>query len=88
MLQRYRSNPSHVLEPEEVELNPELSYEEEPIKILDREIKRLKNKSVPLVKVLWRNHKVEEPTWEPEAAMKEQYPHLFVTGKNSRTDSF
>ncbi|KAK8617188.1 hypothetical protein V6N13_117154 [Hibiscus sabdariffa] len=41
MLRRYRSDPSHVLEPEEVELNPDLSYEEEPIQILDREFKRL-----------------------------------------------
>ncbi|KAK8501513.1 hypothetical protein V6N12_041447 [Hibiscus sabdariffa] len=37
MLRRYRSDPSHVLEPEEVELNPDLSYEEELVMILDRE---------------------------------------------------
>ncbi|KAK8578800.1 hypothetical protein V6N12_069144 [Hibiscus sabdariffa] len=52
MLRRYRSDPSHVLEPEEVELNPDLSYEEEPVMILDREVKRLRNKNVSLVKVL------------------------------------
>ncbi|KAK8701451.1 hypothetical protein V6N13_019838 [Hibiscus sabdariffa] len=69
--------PYHTLEPEEVELNPDLSYEEEPVQILDREVKRLRNKSVPLVKVLWRNQKVEEATWELVATMKEQYPHLF-----------
>ena len=86
MLRKYRSDPSHVLEPEDVELNPDLSYEEEPVQILDREIRRLRNKSVPLVKVLWRNHKVEEATWEPEATMKEQYPHLFPSGTNSRTN--
>ncbi|KAK8669500.1 hypothetical protein V6N13_106928 [Hibiscus sabdariffa] len=39
MLRRYRSNPSHVLEPEEVELNSDLSYEEEPVMVLDREIR-------------------------------------------------
>ncbi|KAK9044452.1 hypothetical protein V6N11_058352 [Hibiscus sabdariffa] len=69
MLRRYKSDPSRILEPEEVELNPDLSYEEEPVQILDRKIKRLRNKSVPPVKVLWRNHKVEEATWEPEATM-------------------
>ncbi|KAK8501442.1 hypothetical protein V6N12_016920 [Hibiscus sabdariffa] len=52
MLRRYRSDPSHILEPEEVELNHDLSYEEEPIQILDREIKRLRNKNIALVKVL------------------------------------
>ncbi|KAL4290002.1 hypothetical protein GQ457_14G017030 [Hibiscus cannabinus] len=59
---------------------------EGPIKILDREIKRLGNKSVPLVKVLWKNHRVEV-TWETEATMQEQYPHLFDLGKNSRMNS-
>ncbi|KAK9017532.1 hypothetical protein V6N11_080011 [Hibiscus sabdariffa] len=87
MLRKYRSDPSHVLEPEEVELNPDLSYEEEPVMFLDREVKRLKNKNVSLVKVLWRNHNVEEATWEPEETMKEQYPYLFDTSKNSRTNS-
>ncbi|GMJ13693.1 hypothetical protein HRI_005038600 [Hibiscus trionum] len=86
MLRKYRSDPSHILEPEELELNPDLSYEEEPIQILDREIKRLRNKNVALVKVLWRNHKREEATWEPEDTIKKQYPHLFDSGKNSRTN--
>ncbi|KAK8701425.1 hypothetical protein V6N13_019812 [Hibiscus sabdariffa] len=87
MLRRYRSDPSHVLELEEVELNPDLSYEEEPVMILDREVKRLQKKNVSLVKVLWRNHKVEEATWEPEETMRTQYPYLFDSGKNSRTNS-
>ncbi|KAK9028607.1 hypothetical protein V6N11_025760 [Hibiscus sabdariffa] len=87
MLRRYRSDPSHVLEPEEVELNLDLSYEEEPMKILDREVKRLWNKNVSLVKVLWRNHKVQEATWEPEETMRTQYTYLFDSGKNSRTNS-
>ncbi|KAL4386090.1 hypothetical protein GQ457_09G020530 [Hibiscus cannabinus] len=36
MLRRYRSDPLHVLQPEEIELNLDLSYEEEPVVILDR----------------------------------------------------
>ncbi|KAK8672344.1 hypothetical protein V6N13_110717 [Hibiscus sabdariffa] len=87
MLRRYRSDPSHVLEPEEVELNPDLSYEEEPVQILDREVKRLRNNNVSLVKILWRNHKVEEATWEPEETMRTQYPYLLDSGKNSWTNS-
>ncbi|KAL4347197.1 hypothetical protein GQ457_17G007170 [Hibiscus cannabinus] len=50
MLKKYRSDPSHVLEPEEVELNPDLSYEEEPVMILDSEVKKLRNKNVTLAK--------------------------------------
>ncbi|KAL4281739.1 hypothetical protein GQ457_03G018570 [Hibiscus cannabinus] len=60
---------------------------ERTVQILDREIKRLRNKSVPLVKVLWKNHGVEEVTWETKATMQEQYPHHFDYGKNSRMNS-
>ncbi|KAK8676496.1 hypothetical protein V6N13_142070 [Hibiscus sabdariffa] len=70
--------------------NDEKSLEvitKEPVQILDRKIKRLRNKSVPLVKVLWKNQRVEELTWETEVAMREQYRHLFNSGKNSRTNS-
>ncbi|KAA3483008.1 retrotransposon protein [Gossypium australe] len=56
------------------------AYEEEPIKILAREVKQLRNKDIALLKVLWQRHGVEEATWEPEEAMREQYPNLF-TGK-------
>ena len=62
MLRRYRSDPSHVVSSETIELRPNLTYEEELIEILAREVKELRNKKIPLVKVLWRNHKTEEAT--------------------------
>ncbi|KAK5832463.1 hypothetical protein PVK06_016265 [Gossypium arboreum] len=77
MLRKYRSDPSHIISTEDIEVRPDLSYEEEPVQILAREVKELRNKKVPLVKVLWRNHNVEEATWEPEETMRVQYPHLF-----------
>ena len=64
MLRRYRSNPSHVVSSKTIELRPNLTYEEEPVEILARKVKELRNKKIPLVKVLWRNHKIEEATWE------------------------
>ncbi|KAA3460491.1 reverse transcriptase [Gossypium australe] len=84
MLRRYRLDPSHVVPVEEVELRPDLSYEEEPIQILERDVKMLRRKLVPLVKVLWRNHGSEEASWVPEEAMRQQYPHLFLPGKYLR----
>ena len=60
MLRRYRSDPSHVVSSKTIELRPDLSYEEEPLEILAREVKKLRNKKLPLIKVLWRNHKTEE----------------------------
>ena len=77
MLRRYRSDPSHVVSTKTIELRPDLTYEEEPVEILAREVKELRNKKIPLVKVLWRNHKTEEANWESEETMRQQYPQLF-----------
>ncbi|KAA3470367.1 DNA/RNA polymerases superfamily protein [Gossypium australe] len=77
ILIRYRSDPSHILSAEEIDLQSNLTYEEEPVEILTHEVKELCNKRVPLVKVLWHSHNVEEATWESEEIMRSQYPHLF-----------
>ena len=69
MLKKYLYNPSHVVSYESLEVDLELTYEERPIKILDQKEKELCNKTVPLVKVLWHNHVVEEVTWETEEEM-------------------
>ncbi|XP_039034120.1 uncharacterized protein LOC120170211 [Hibiscus syriacus] len=66
MLLHYRSDPTHIITPDEIEIQSDLTYKEEPVQILAYENKQLMNKTIPLVKVLWRNHKVEEDTWEPE----------------------
>ena len=87
MLRRYRSDPSHLISPSEVEIQADMSYEEEPMRILAREVKELRNKRVPLVKVLWLKHGIEEATWETESSMKERYPNLF-TGKIFGDENF
>ena len=77
MLKKYVPDPSHVLNHEPIEVHEDLTYEERPVQILAREEKVLRNKTIPLVKVLWRNHKIEEATWEREDDMKKSYPELF-----------
>ena len=79
MLRLYKPDPLHVLNYDEVEIDESLSYEEEPVQILDRQVRRLRTKDVASVKVLWRNHDTEEATWEAEEDMKKRYPHLFPT---------
>ena len=89
MLRKYIPDPSHVLEIPEIELRDDLSYEEQPVQILGREEKELRNKTISLVKVLWRNHLVEEATWKREDQMQSQYPHLFHnTGTNFGDEIF
>ena len=77
MLMRYISDPSHVLSQEPLVLDPDLNYKKRPIQILDKREKELRNKKIPLVKILWRNHFVEEATWELENGMRNKYPELF-----------
>ena len=83
MLKKYHSDPTHVLKPEEIDIDETLTYEERPVQILDRRVKELRTKQVPLVKVLWRNHELEEATWEVEEDIRTKYPELFNNqGKN------
>ncbi|KAL0539895.1 hypothetical protein IC582_024116 [Cucumis melo] len=77
MLRKYVPDPSHVVDYEPLEIDENLSYVEQPVEILAREVKTLRNKEIPLVKVLWRNHRIEEATWEREDVMRSRYPELF-----------
>ncbi|XP_070049035.1 uncharacterized protein [Nicotiana tomentosiformis] len=77
MLKQYFDNLSHVLNRHEIEINDTLTYEEVPVAIIDRQVRRLRTKDVASVKVIWRNHSAEEATWEPEKAMKKNYPYFF-----------
>ena len=71
MLRRYMSDPSHVVSSETIELRSDLTYEDEPVEILAREVKELQKKRIPFVIVLWRNHKTEEAMWESEEVMRQ-----------------
>ncbi|XP_050945482.1 uncharacterized protein LOC127150836 [Cucumis melo] len=77
MLRKYVTDPSHVVDYEPLEIDESLSYTEQPVEILAREVKMLRNIWTPLVKVLWQNHKVEEATREREDDMRARYLELF-----------
>ncbi|KAL0549088.1 hypothetical protein IC582_013568 [Cucumis melo] len=62
MLRKYVADPTHVMDFEPLQLSENLSFEEQLIEILAREVKKLRNREISLVKVLWRNHGVEEAT--------------------------
>ncbi|KAK4724004.1 hypothetical protein R3W88_026783 [Solanum pinnatisectum] len=79
MLRKCIRDPSQVVPIEDVHITEELSYEETPIAILDRQVHKLRTKEVASVKVLWRNKNREEVTWEVKDGMRSKYPHLFHT---------
>ena len=63
-------------------MHQDYSYDGELKAILPRKVKQMRNKQVPLVKVLWKHHGVGEATWESKATMRTQFPHLFDSGMN------
>ncbi|GAV67347.1 Chromo domain-containing protein [Cephalotus follicularis] len=77
MLRKYHPDPSLVLQWEPLDSRKDLNFEETPIQILDRRVKQLRSKTIPLVKVLWQYHGLEEATWEREEDMRALYSHLF-----------
>ena len=77
MLKKYMSDASHKIDYTDLEIREDMSYVEVPVKILDTKQKVLRTKTIPMVKVLWRNHALEETTWELESEMKEKYSELF-----------
>ncbi|KAK4716463.1 hypothetical protein R3W88_014801 [Solanum pinnatisectum] len=79
MLKKCMGDPSLIIPIKEIGIKDSLSYEEIPIQILDRQVRKLRTKEVASVKVIWRNLFVEEATWEAEKDMKKRYPHLFET---------
>ena len=70
-------DPVSIIPIEGIGVDEKLSHEEVLVEILDRQVKKSKNKKVSSVKVLWKNQLVEGATWEVEADMNSLYPHLF-----------
>nr|GFC69081.1 putative reverse transcriptase domain-containing protein [Tanacetum cinerariifolium] len=64
---------------DEVKVDDKLRFVKEPIEILDRGVKKLKRRCIPIVKVRWNSRRGPEFTWEQEDEMKHKYPHLFAS---------
>ncbi|XP_009586978.2 uncharacterized protein [Nicotiana tomentosiformis] len=77
MLRRCIGDPSWVIPIKYVQVMEDLSYEEVPVTLIDRQVRKLRIKDVASVKVLWRNKNTEEITWEAEEEMKSKYICLF-----------
>ncbi|GJY07705.1 hypothetical protein Tco_0374759 [Tanacetum coccineum] len=55
-----------------------LQFVEEPVEIMDREVKRLKRSRILIIKVRWNSRRGPEFTWEREDQFRKKYPHLFT----------
>ena len=82
MLRKFRFDESHIFPVQDIQVQSDFSFDEEPKAILTREVKQLQNKKVPLVKILRQCHGTKEATWELGLTIRAQYPQLFNSGMN------
>ncbi|GAU43989.1 hypothetical protein TSUD_91680 [Trifolium subterraneum] len=72
------------VELENIDLQPDLTYQPDPIRIVDRDVKTLRSKKIPTVKVEWSQSPDGEFTWELESEMMKNYPYLFSGAQGDR----
>ncbi|GJX71436.1 putative reverse transcriptase domain-containing protein [Tanacetum coccineum] len=84
-LKKCLSDESLVIPMKELRLDDKLNFVEEPVEIMDREIKQLRQSRIPIVKVRWNSKRGPEFTWEREDEIRAKYPHLFfnITSKSN-----
>ncbi|GJT31738.1 putative reverse transcriptase domain-containing protein [Tanacetum coccineum] len=63
---------------DEIHIDDKLYFVEEPVAIMDREVKRLKQSRIPIIKVRWNSKRGPEFSWEREDQFQKKYPHLFT----------
>ncbi|GJT80106.1 putative nucleotidyltransferase, ribonuclease H [Tanacetum coccineum] len=76
LLRGYKYHHLHVVSYPFGQIREDLSYTEEPESILDRQVRVMRKKTIPFVKILWRNHPEREATWETEESIRTSYPHF------------
>ncbi|GJZ15253.1 putative reverse transcriptase domain-containing protein [Tanacetum coccineum] len=77
-LKKCLSDESLVIPLEELHVDDKLHFVEEPVEVVDREIKQLKRSRIPIIKVRWNSKRGPEFTWERKDQFKQKYPHLFT----------
>ncbi|GJR93906.1 putative reverse transcriptase domain-containing protein [Tanacetum coccineum] len=76
-LKKCLSDESLIVPMKELRLDEKLNFVEEPVEIMDREVKQLKQNRIPIVKVRWNSKRGPKFTWEREDQIRAKYPYLF-----------
>ncbi|GAU47719.1 hypothetical protein TSUD_285060 [Trifolium subterraneum] len=74
---KFIPDPFVPVELENIDLQPDMTYQPNPIRIVDPDVKTLRNKEIPIVKVEWSQSPDGEFAWELESEMMKNYPYLF-----------
>jgi hypothetical protein len=76
-LRKCIKTPEETISYDEIELQANLTYVEEPSKILAENCKQLRNRAIKYCKVQWKHHPEREATWETEEELRTAYPDFF-----------
>ncbi|GJS80437.1 putative reverse transcriptase domain-containing protein [Tanacetum coccineum] len=76
-LEKCLSDESLIILIKELQLDDKLNFVEEPVEVMDREIKQLNRSHFPIIKVRWNSKIGPEFTWERKDEIRAKYPHLF-----------
>ncbi|WVZ81120.1 hypothetical protein U9M48_028536 [Paspalum notatum var. saurae] len=74
--------PEEVIDTSQIQIQPDLTYEEKPIKILDQKQRATRRRTINFYKVQWSNHSEEEATWEQEEFLQTKYPGFLPSTSN------
>ncbi|GKB87961.1 putative reverse transcriptase domain-containing protein [Tanacetum coccineum] len=82
-LKKCLSDEPFAISLDEIHVDDKLNFIEEPVEVMDREVKRLNQSRIPIVKVRWNSRRGPEYTWEQEDQMHKKYRHLFANPKSA-----
>ncbi|WVZ84900.1 hypothetical protein U9M48_031870 [Paspalum notatum var. saurae] len=74
--------PEEAVDTSQIQIEPDLTYEERPIKILDQKQRATRRRAINFYKVQWSNHSEEEATWEQEEYLQTKYPGFLSATTN------
>jgi hypothetical protein len=66
--------PTEIIEQQAIEIEPNLSYVEQPLQILDTKERITRRNKIKMYKILWDHHTAEEATWETKEYLQKNFP--------------
>jgi hypothetical protein len=69
--------PTKIIDPQTIEIEPDLTYTEHPLKVLDTKERSTRRETIRMYKIQWNHHTEEEATWETESYLQHNFPGFF-----------
>jgi hypothetical protein len=68
--------PTEIIHPQAIEIELDLTYTEQPIRVLDSKERNTRRETIKMFKIQWGHHTEEEATWETESYLQQNFPDL------------